>query len=406
MKILKGLRASARALFAHKLRAALALASVAVGVAAVVVTGAIGTGAEREILRETDRMGTNMLVVRPARVKNSASRKEIRGVVTSLTLNDYEAIAELAPIKAAVPGIESTITAKTGNSSMAVRLVGTLSSYMEICRFRLRSGRFIDDDDNRSARRVAVLGARVDQTLFPGSASIGQDLRIRGVPFQIIGVLEAKGVLADGSDEDNRVVIPINTALRRVLNTHSLDPVFISVSDPQEMGKAETEVAELLRGRHRLQSMGKSDDFSIQNKTKMLSAQKQMADSLAMLTSGLAGISLLVGGTGIFALMLMSVKERTGEIGLRMAVGARPRDILVQFLTEAAMLALGGWVAGIAIGACGAGILVLAAKWKVAVSPSLLLASLATVLATGLGFGAYPARKASLIPPIRALKVE
>jgi len=406
MKLLRSLRTSATALFAHKVRTTLALASVAVGVAAVVVTGSIGMGAKREVLRKTDSMGANLLVVRPALVKNSAVRKQIRGVVTTLKLEDYEAIGQLPLVEEAVPGAENTLTVKAGSRAMSAMVLGTTSPYKEVSHFQLQQGRFLEEDDNRNARRVAVVGARVDETLFEGQNAIGQDIRIRGVPFEIIGVLKAKGVLADGSDEDNQVLIPIQTALRRVFNLTWLNPVFVSVRDSKKMGEAETEIVELLRDRHRLEASGKANDFSIQNKIKVLAAQKELADSLTLLTTGLAAVSLLVGGAGILALMLMSVKERTGEIGLRMAVGARPYDILVQFLLEATLLALGGWAAGIAIGALGAKVVALETSWKVAASPEVVLATLGMALMTGLGFGAYPARRASLMPPIQALLVE
>jgi putative ABC transport system permease protein len=289
---------------------------------------------------------------------------------------------------------------------MSVRVLGTTSAYLQVCRFAIMRGRFLDDEDNRQARRVAVLGARVTEELFPGQDAIGKDIRIRGVPFEVIGVLQAKGIQADGSDQDNQILIPIRTALRRVFNLTWLTPIFVRVCDPAPMTTAETEMAQLLRKRHRLEPGGRPDDFSIQNKTKVLATQKQIADSLTKLALGLAGVSLLVGGIGILALMLMSVKERTGEIGLRIAVGARRGDILLQFLSEAAMLAAGGWLAGLILGLLGAAMIALFARWRVALSPQMLLASLATVLIAGLGFGTWPARKASLIPPIRALQME
>jgi len=406
MRLLRQLGPSVRPLFAHKVRTTLAFASVAAGVASVVITSAIGAGAQREVIRQTESMGTNLLVVRPSQVKNTAARKEIRGVVSSLNLEDYRAITELSPIAEAVPGAESTLTVKARSSAMPAMVLGTTAPYLEVCRFRLHEGRFLEDDDNSSALRVAVLGARVAATLFEGEDAVGRDIRIRGVPFQVIGVLDAKGVQADGSDEDNEVLIPNRTALRRLFNSTSLNPVFVSVRDPRNMGEAENEIANLLRARHRLGSDGKPDDFSVQNKTKALAAQKQVADSLTRLTTGLAGLAMLVGGTGILALMLMSVKERTGEIGLRMAVGARPKDILIQFLLEATLLSVGGWLIGIVLGFVGAATVALGTNWKVALPVESVLASFGMAVTTGLGFGAYPARRASLMPPIQALQVE
>ena len=406
MKLLRGLGISGRALFAHKMRTALALSSVAVSVAAVVVVSAIGTGVKREIAREAEITGTNLLVVRPAQVKSSAARKQIRGVVPTLTEGDEEAIRELGSVEAAIPGFENTLKAKAGDSSMSVRVLGTTSAYLKVCRFALGRGRFLDDEDDKHARRVAVLGARVDEELFPGGDAIGQDVRIRGVPFAVIGVLQAKGIQADGSDQDDQILIPIRTALRRVFNLTWLNPIFVSVRDPGEMTTAEADMAQLLRVRHHLGPGGRPDDFAIQNKTKALAMQEQISGYLTRLALGLAGVSLFVGGIGILALMSMSVKERTGEIGLRMAVGARAGDILLQFLAEAALLATGGWLAGLLAGLLAAAMVAFFARWRVAVSPQMLLVSLATVLTAGLAFGIWPARKASLVPPIRALQME
>jgi putative ABC transport system permease protein len=406
MRILRALRVSIRGLLAHRIRASLAVSSVAAGVVAVVVTGAIGQGAKQEVLRQTESIGTNLLVVRPTQVSNSAARKDLRGVVPTLKLDDYEALAQLSRVSTAVPGFESSVTVKADNLSMSATVIGTTSPYLEVCRFRLHRGCFITDDDNLGARRVAVLGARVNETLFGESSAIGQQIRIRHVPFEIVGVLEAKGVLADGSDEDDRIVIPIRTALRRVFNSTWLNPIFISVRDVTEMDEARSDVNALLRERHGLDQRNKSDDFSIQDKTKVLAARKQLADSLTVLATGLAASSLVVGGVGILALMLMSVKERTAEVGLRMAIGAKPRDILLQFLLEATSIAAGGWLAGMVLAAVATVIIGRATSWTTSISPGLVFTTLAIVGTSGLIFGAYPARKASLMPPIQALRME
>lgn len=406
MKLARSLRPALRALLAHRLRVALVLSSVAVGVAAVVLTSAVGKGAEGEVLRGIEAMGTNLLVVRPAPVKRLVARKTVQGLMTSLEAGDSEAIAELSLVAQAVPGVEGPLRVKAGNTALVTKVFGTTYGFLGVRNFRVRSGRFFDADDERSSRRVAVLGARVAEDLFPGENPAGRSIRIRGVPFEVVGVLEAKGVLADGSDEDNQVVIPLRTALRRVFNTAWLSTIFVSVRDPGRMEEAEAEIGALLRERHLLERRGKQDDFDIQNKTRLLTARKEMAASLTLFTAGLAAVALLVGGTGILALMLLSVRERTGEIGLRRAVGARPRDILLQLLAEATVLALGGWLAGAMAGALGAGAVALATEWKVAVPFEALLASLAMASTAGLGFGVIPARKASRMDPIQALATE
>jgi len=406
MRVLRALRVSIRGLIAQRMRAILAVSSVAAGVAAVVVTGAIGQGAKDEVLRQTENIGTNLLVVRPVQVTDSAARKDVRGVVTTLKLDDHQAITQLPGVSAAVPGFESSVVVKADNLSMSAMVLGTTSPYLDVCRFRLRQGRFITEDDDLSANRVAVLGARVEETLFGEQNALGRQIRLRGVPFEVVGVLEAKGVLADGSDEDDRIVIPIHTALRRVFNSTWLNPIFISVRDMTEMDESRDNVVVLLRERHKLVERNKADDFSVQDKTKVLAARKQLADSLTLLATGLAGASLVVGGVGILALMLMSVKERTTEIGLRMSIGAKSTDILLQFLLEATSIAAGGWLAGMTMAAIATGVISRATTWPTSISPGLVLVTLAIVVTSGLIFGAYPARKASLMPPIEALRME
>jgi putative ABC transport system permease protein len=403
MRFRRALGPSLRALLAHKARAGLALTSIAVAVSAVVVTSAVGIGAQEEALRRMRTMGTNLLVVRPAQVKNLAARKTMRGSVTSLKTEDYEAIANLSFVAAAAPGAEGRLRVKAANTATLTKVLGTTSAFTSVRQFRLQAGRFIDASDDHLARRVVVLGASVARTLFKSSNPLGQNVRIRGVPYEVIGVLEAKGVLADGSDEDNQVLVPIRTALRRIFNTTWLNAIFVSVRDMQNMNQAVDEITRLLRLRHRLQQHRKGDDFAIQNTAKYFEVQQQTAKALTLLSTGLAAVALVVGGTGILALMLLSLKERTSEIGLRMAVGATPRNILAQFLLEAALLALGGWLTGMLIGALGSAALAFGTNWQIAVPAAALLASLATTLTIGLGFGAFPARKASLLPPLQAL---
>jgi putative ABC transport system permease protein len=381
VRIGRGLRSSIQGLIAHKVRATLAVASVAIGVAAVLVTSAIGRGAEREVLRGVEAMGTNLVVVRPAQAKRLVARKEVRGVVTSLRVEDQEAIARLADVAAVAPSVDGAVRVTAGGGSMAASLLGTTATLAGLRNLSLRAGRFLDADDEAQARRVAVLGNRVAETLFAGEEAIGETIRARGIPFEVIGVLRAKGVLADGSDQDNQIFSPVRTALRRVFNTRRLGAVFVGVRDPKRMDEAEDEVRGLLHERHRLEE-GKPDDFAVQNQAKLLMMQKI---------------------TGILALMLLSVKERTGEIGLRMAVGARPQDILLQFLTEAALLSMVGWLAGASVGGLATVALSLGTEWRVGLPTATVLSSLAMTAVSGLGFGAFPARKAARLPPIRAL---
>jgi putative ABC transport system permease protein len=411
IRLRRSVKPSLRALAAHRTRALLALASVSVGVAAVVLTNAIGVGAEQQIVRRIETVGTNLLVVRPAQVQRLTARKQVSGVVTTLRMEDRDAIAALPLVAEAAPGAEQTLRVKAGAIATATTVVGTTPAFLTVRRFTLHAGRFLDEEDNLASRRVAVLGARVSETLFAADDPIGRDVRIRGVPFEVIGVLEAKGALGDGGDEDNQVLIPIRTALRRVLNATWLNEVFVGVGDLRQMADAQATIGDALRARHRAASRDRAGaargrDFEIQDVTRFLVIQKEAADSLRLFTSALGVLALIVGGTGILALMLLAVRERTSEIGLRMAVGARPRDVLTQFLLEATLLAFGGWLIGVIAAAMVASIVVVATQWTIVPPIDALLASLAMVLLIGLGFGAYPARLASRLPPIGALRSE
>jgi putative ABC transport system permease protein len=380
------------------MRAMLALSSMSIGVMAVVLTSAIGAGAQREVAAKIETIGTNLIVVRPATVPRLASRPTIAGAVATLTPDDCQAIAALPFVAAAAPDAERAVRAKSGSSSTKTKVLGTTQSYLSVRNFRLESGRFFDDDDNRNARRVAVIGSGVATALFDDANPLGRELRVRSVIFEVIGVLEAKGVAPDGSDEDNQLFVPLKTVLRRVLNKPSLSGIFVSVRDPARIDDARRDIAEVLRKRH-----GR-EDFAVQNTMKFVAMQKQSADFLTLLAAGLGGIALIVAGSGILALMTMSVKERTSEIGLRMALGATPRDVLLQFLFEATLLTGCGWLAGIAAGGIGAMIVALATDWSVAVPMNALLASAVMVVLCGLGFGVFPARKASRMQPMDALR--
>jgi len=402
VKLRRAVRLSVRALLGHKVRTALALSSVGMGTAGVLLTSAVGKGAGNEVTRSIEAAGSNLLVVRPAQVKRSAARKTMRGVVTTLRLDDYREIAALPIVREAAPGVDTGLRLKAGGGSMPGSVLGTAPALARLRNLRLQDGRFFDEDDDAGSRRVAVLGARVAKTLFPGEDAVGQEVRVRGQPFEVIGVLEPKGIQPDGSDQDGNVFIPIQTALRRVFNTTWLTAVFVSVEDRGRMRDAEAAVRELLRERHRL-APGAPDDFAVQDQVRLLAIQQAAVEGLTLLTAGLAGVAMLVGGAGILALMFLSVKERTAEIGLRMAVGARPVDVLVQFLGEAALLALGGWAAGTAVAVLGGMVLAMGTEWTVALPVDAALGSFLMALVTGVGAGALPARKASLLPPIRAL---
>jgi putative ABC transport system permease protein len=403
VRLWRALRLSRRALAAHRLRASLAVASVAVGVAALVLTRAVGQGAQEAVARTIEAMGADLVVVKPAPVRRLAARTQVRGLATTLSPDDGAAIAALPSVLRAAPAAERALRVKAGTRAAPASVLGTTPAFEEVRNLRLRSGRFFDAEEEGAARRVAVLGARVADALFPGEDATGRSLRVRGVPFEVVGVLEARGVMADGSDEDGQVIIPLRTALRRVFNTSWLTLVFVRAADQGARERAAAEIAALLRERHGLAARARPDDFAVQGEDRMLAGQRDAAASLTLLTSALGALALLVGGAGILALMLLSVKERTPEIGLRMAVGARPRDVLAQFLLEAAALAVGGWAAGLALAGLGAVAVRVLTAWPLAVPRGALAASLAMAAGTGLVFGALPARAAARLPPVQAL---
>ncbi len=406
MRLARLLRQGLRSLLAHRTRSVLAASGVAVGIAAVVVTSAAGEGARAEVARTMGELGPRMLVVRPAQVRRTASRREVQGFAATLRLEDWEAITELAVVRTAAPAVEGQRRVRSPAGALATTVLGTEPDFLRVRGFRLEGGRFFDADDGRERHRVAVLGARVGRSLFPDEDPLGRELRIGGAPFQVIGTLAERGASASGMDEDTQIFIPVQTALRRVFNVRSLTNVFITVTGEGAMERGRGEIAGLLRERHRLDRHGRPDDFAVQGQAKLLATQANAAGTLTRATTGLAAISLLVGGTGILALMLLSVRERTSEIGLRRAVGARARDVLVQFLGEAAVLATAGGAAGVALGGAGAAAIAAATSWPVRVSWPAAVAALLLSAGVGLAAGVVPAVRAARLPPQLALARE
>ena len=407
MKIYRSIKLSRHALLSHKLRTLLALVGIAIGVAAVIIMIAIGNGAQRAVLREIEAMETNLLVVSAGKMETFVGRKRQVGNVTTLELEDAETIRDECPTVALVaPSQDRPFRVKYAALSQMTTVLGTTSEYVTIRNFRLASGRVFTDDESKAALRVTVLGSQIVDDLFEGEDPVGEILRVGNIPFEVIGTLASKGVSAEGANEDDKILIPITTALRRVFNIDYINNIHVRVAKREWMNAAEADIQEILRERHRLDRLGKPDDFTIQNQVIALRAEADTSASFTALIAGVAAISLFVGGIGILAVMLMSVRERTNEIGLRMATGARPRDILVQFLSEAMLLGLMGGLTGAAIGLAGSWGVALWTAWETAVSTDSIVLSLVFALTVGLFFGVYPARRASLLDPIEALRAE
>ncbi len=403
MKFRRHLRSTIHPLRAYPLRTALALSGIAVGVAAFLVAQALGSGAELEMARAVEALGTDLLLVKPLAIKTQVARRQLSGWATTLQPEDVAAIAALPEIRAVAPAVEGAMRVKAGTISVKTKVRGTTEDYRALRRFTVAAGRFLTVDDERAVRRVAVLGATVAGELFPAGDAIGRELRIRGVPFEIVGTLASKGATTDSADQDNQVLVPISTALRRVFNARWLTSAYVGATESTAVEDAEVAVTALLRVRHRRGAADAADDFAVQNTAKTRAVQNELTAALGRYGTGLALVALFVGGAGMLALMLLSVSERTGEIGLRMAMGARPRDILFQFIAESGILAIAGWGVGVLLGGLGTLAISIGTGWTVGIPVEAGGLALGIVVAIGVGFGALPARRAARIPPVAAI---
>jgi putative ABC transport system permease protein len=382
---------------------------MAVGVAVVLAMVAIGEGAKREVIARLQAMGRNMLVVNAAPAERRGGRGFVRGAtVETLTLGDAEAIAEQSGFVVRVaPSQDVTMQITYLDRSTAATVRGTTPEYERIRAFPTSTGRFFTAEENRAGLRVAVLGSQVAQRLFPDADPVGQVIRIGRVPFEVIGVLISKGISVDGAaKEDNQVVVPIKTALRRVLNVDYLRMIYLEATSDALMGAAAEEVGAILRERHRLARYGRPDDFRIQNQLVVMEAELATVSSFRTMITGIGAVSLIVGGVGILSIMLLSVRERRSEIGLRVAVGARRRDVWSQFLIEAVVLGGAGGVLGLMLGLGSSWIVSASTEWTAQVTATSIAIAVASALAVGVVFGVYPAFRAASWNPIDALRTE
>lgn len=410
MNLLDTARSALRSLRANKLRSGLTTLGIIIGVAAVITMLAVGEGAKRTVQEQLKSLGSNTIIVFPGTVTASGVRLGT-GSRNTLTEGDARAIGEEVPgVLAAGPGIRGTVQVVHGNLNWSTVVFGVTPEWLIAREWRVARGRALDDNDLRTGAKLALVGQTVADMLFGGTDPTGQVIRIKNVPFTIVGLLAPKGQSFAGNDQDDIVLLPISTARSRVLGSGpgrqlSVGHISVKMADGVDMRAAEARVRQLLRQRHRLQP-DQDDDFNIRNLSEVVAAEQAASGALSGLLAAVAGVSLLVGGIGIMNIMLVSVTERTREIGIRMAVGARSRDILTQFLTEAVILSLLGALAGVALGLGSALGLGHVAGWEISLQPHAVILAVASASIVGIFFGWWPARKAARLSPIDALRYE
>jgi putative ABC transport system permease protein len=405
---LASLRIASRALETNKLRSILTMLGIIIGVGAVIAMIAVGSGAKARIAEQIASIGSNMLIVRSGSSTSGGLRLGA-GTVPTLTVDDSKAILnEIPSVKYAAPNISGVAQVVFGNQNCSTFVNGTTPEILYIRDWPLTLGRNFSHQEADGAAKVCLLGKTVVENLFGGIDPIGQIVRIVKAPFRVIGVLAPKGQSPWGSDQDDVIFVPLTAAQKRLLGTQypgMVRMILVQVKEPEVMKETENEIIKLLHQRHRIQPK-QENDFYVRNLTETMSRSEESASVMSLLLGIIASISLIVGGIGIMNIMLVSVTERTREIGIRMAVGAKGKDILLQFLTESLVLSLIGGVLGIAIGIGGIYVLSSLTEWPTLLSMRAILLSFLFAGSVGVFFGFYPARKASLLDPIEALRYE
>ena len=395
---------------ANVLRSVLTALGIIIGVAAVIVMVAVGSGAQERIDGYIKGLGSNLLLVWPGST-NMGGVKGGRGTRPTLTEDDAAAIqSEVASVQVSAPQVRGSAQVIFGNKNWASTVIGATPEYEDAHNWPVADGRWFGAAEVRGSAKVVLLGRTVAEQLFEGTDPIGQTVRIKTVPFEVVGVLMAKGESLSGQDQDDVMLMPVTTARNRVVGgrqvkARQVHTMYVKVRTPEQIDEAVEDITELLRQRHKIRD-GKPEDFSIRNMSQILEARSSSAKVMTLLLAAVASISLIVGGIGIMNIMLVSVTERTREIGLRMAVGARRTDILRQFLIEAVTLSLIGGTIGVAIGILVSILIARLGEWPTSVSIGSILLAFGFSAAIGVFFGFYPARKAARLDPIEALRYE
>ena len=407
MSIANLFKIALRAIAANKLRSFLTMLGIIIGVASVIAMLAIGQGSKRSIQAQISEMGSNMIMIRPGQDKGPGGARQDADEMQTLKLKDYEAIKEQCRYVAAItPSVNASGQFIRGNNNTPSTIYGISSDYLEIRQLKVEDGEAFSDEEIKTGAKVCLIGKTVADNLFTnGEDPVGQVIRFNTIPFRVIGVLEAKGYNSFGMDQDDVVLAPYTTVMKRILAVTYLQGINCSAVTEDMTDLAIDEITQVLRESHKLQAADE-DDFTIRSQQELASMMNTTSDLMTTLLLCVACISLIVGGIGIMNIMYVSVTERTREIGLRMSVGARGIDILNQFLIEAVLLSVTGGVIGIVVGVGAAVCINLFAHWPVYVQPWSVLLSFAVCTATGVFFGWYPAKKAANLDPIEAIRYE
>ncbi len=399
---------SLRALRVNKMRSALTMLGIIIGVAAVITMLAVGRGASNKISEQIATVGSNLIIVLPGSTTSSGIRLG-SGTFQSLTRADADAIKnECSAVATTAPILNGTAQVISGNANWPTGVFGTDENMLEVREWALSAGRNFQEQEIRSAAKVCLLGQTVVDNLFGNDDPVNKTVRIKKVPFVVIGVLESKGQSMMGQDQDDIVFVPVSSAQRNLFGRWfpgTVRSIMVKARSTEDLDRAEQQIKDLLRQRHRI-GAGQEDDFTVRNLTQMMQMAEQASRVMALLLAAIAGVSLLVGGIGIMNIMLVSVTERTREIGIRMAVGAKTWDIRLQFIIEAMILSLIGGLIGILLGILFAELLSLFAGWTILISTFSIILSFGFSGVVGIFFGFYPAYKASLMNPIDALRHE
>lgn len=392
---------------ANRLRTFLTMLGMMIGVGAVILILAIGKGAQFLVDQSIASMGSNLFIVLSGSSTSGGIRMGL-GATPTLTIGDAQAIAELPGITAVAPNAPGTAQLVYGSNNWSTQVIGTTPSYLDVRDWKLSAGYPFSDSDVRSATRVALLGQTVVKNLFGDEDPVGKTIRIKKSPYLVVGVLTMKGQSLDGRDQDDSVLIPVTTAQRKLFGSQfqgTVRLIMVQATSAQDMPAAERSMNQLLRQRHRLQEAAESD-FTVRNLTALANTAAETTRVMSVMLGAIASISLLVGGIGIMNIMLVSVTERTREIGIRIAIGARQRDILLQFLLEAITISIVGCLVGVGLGIGGAVLVNQITQTAVVITMSSVVMAFMVAAAVGVFFGFYPARKAARMEPIEALRYQ